>query len=642
MLRSDARLQGWHGAGLIAITYVYFLIFAQFAFLKRLAELGIADAHLKTVMGAMAFGGIAVSLLAPRLTYWPSPGLRIRLGLTACGVAALLTGLKLGLVGCIAVSSLIGCGLGLLTVTLVTHLRSWLGSGNPLLMVGLGTGTGYFICNFPPLFTTNPPRQAAVAAVFCLLGIFLSLADTETPSVEAKVAEERPVSFARLLICFTALVWFDSAAFFIIQNTPALKADTWAGSIHLWVNGALHFVAAVASVWVLRRLGLATLLSAAFLALATACLLLLDPHHVVVASALYPIGVSLYSVALVAYPSLLAPSSSVAERGRQAGWIYAIAGWFGSAMGIGMAQNLGHVPVAFAVTAAGLVLAPVITDIVRRRKREAITTVALLTVGVCVERVIRGVQPKQPVLSSIERGRHVYIAEGCINCHSQYVRPGTRDVLMWGPVQRIEELRREQPPLIGNRRQGPDLAEVGSRRSPLWLKTHFYDPSEVSEGSFMPSYGYLFQNRRGDDLVAYLESLREDQVDQHLAMESSWRPSPEAFTSASSPEGARLYHLDCSTCHDAAGATRRTWQENFRRLPPNLATGPFLHLSTSATPEELRNHVARIIKFGIRGTDMPGHEYFSDADIGSMSQWLVQNMSHPNVHHNNVTRGEKQ
>jgi cytochrome c oxidase cbb3-type subunit 2 len=642
MLQSDARLLGWRGASLIAITYVYFLIFAQFAFLKRLAELGIADAHLKTVMGAMALGGIAVSLLAPRLTLWPSPGLRIRLGLTACGVAAVLTVLKLGLVGGIAVSSLIGCGLGLLTVTLVTHLRSWLGSRNPLLMVGLGTGTGYFICNFPPLFTTDPPRQAAVAAVFCLLGIFVSFADTEKPSVETNATEEGPISFARVLICFTALVWFDSAAFFIIQNTPALKAGTWAGSIHLWLNGGLHFVAAVASVWVLRRLGLATLLSAAFLALAAACLLLLDLHYVVLASALYPIGVSLYSVALVAYPSLLAPSSSVTARGHQAGWIYAIAGWFGSAMGIGMAQNLGHVPVAFVFAAAGLVLAPVITDIVRRRKREAIATVALLTVGVCVERVITGVQPKGTVLSSIERGRHVYIAEGCINCHSQYVRPRTRDVVMWGPPQSMEELRREHPPLIGNRRQGPDLAEVGSRRSPLWLNAHFYDPSEVSHGSFMPSYGYLFQNRRGEDLVAYLENLRGAQFDQHVAMESSWRPSPEAFTSASSPEGARLYHLECSTCHDVGGATRRTWHGSFRRLPPNLATGPFLHLSISATHEELSNRVAQIIKFGIPGTDMPGHEYFADADIISMSQWLVQNMSHSNVDHNSVTRGEKQ
>jgi cbb3-type cytochrome c oxidase subunit II len=640
--QGEAQWQGWRGASLIAITYVYFLIFAQFAFLKRLAELGIADAHLKAVMGAMALGGIAVSLLAPRLTRWPSLGMRIRLGLSTCGIAAALTLLQLGMAGSIGVAGLIGCGLGLLTVTLVTHLRRWLGSRNPLLMVALGTGAGYFICNFPPLFSASPQTQAVVAAMFCFVGIAVSFADTEKSIVETNVAAERRISFARVLICFTALVWLDSAAFFIIQNTPALKAGTWEGSLHLWVNGGLHFIAAVACAWVLRRFGLATLFSAAFLALAAACLLLLDRHRVVVASVFYPIGVSLYSVALVAYPSLLAPSYSMAERGRRAGWIYAIAGWFGSAMGIGMAQNLGHVPVAFVVTAAGLVLAPAIAGIFRRRKREVVATVALVTVGVCVDRVTTGVQPKQPVLSSIERGRHVYIAEGCINCHSQYVRPRTRDVVMWGPVQSIEELRREHPPLIGNRRQGPDLAEVGNRRSPLWLRAHFYVPSEVSHGSFMPSYGYLFQNRRGDDLVAYLESLRGVQVDQHVAMESSWRPSPEALTSASSQEGGRLYHIDCSTCHDAGGTTRGTWQGSFRRLPPNLVTGPFPHLSTSETPQELRNRVAQIIKFGIPDTDMPGHEYFSDSDIASISQWLVQNMSYSSGNYNRVKPKEKQ
>ena len=55
---TDARCAGWRGIGLIAVTYIYFLIFAQFAFLKRLADLGIAGAHFKAVMAAMALGGI--------------------------------------------------------------------------------------------------------------------------------------------------------------------------------------------------------------------------------------------------------------------------------------------------------------------------------------------------------------------------------------------------------------------------------------------------------------------------------------------------------------------------------------------------------------------------------------------------------
>ena len=70
---SKTQPSGWKGVCLVAITYVYFLIFAQFAFLKRLAILGIADEHLKAVMGAMAAGGILLSLVTPRVAWLPSP-----------------------------------------------------------------------------------------------------------------------------------------------------------------------------------------------------------------------------------------------------------------------------------------------------------------------------------------------------------------------------------------------------------------------------------------------------------------------------------------------------------------------------------------------------------------------------------------
>ena len=66
MSRANRLSSGWQGASLVAITYVYFLIFAEFAFLKRLQSLGVAGAHLEAVMAAMAVGGILLSLLAPR------------------------------------------------------------------------------------------------------------------------------------------------------------------------------------------------------------------------------------------------------------------------------------------------------------------------------------------------------------------------------------------------------------------------------------------------------------------------------------------------------------------------------------------------------------------------------------------------
>src|SRR5262245_21404725 len=72
----------------------------------------------------------------------------------------------------------------------------------------------------------------------------------------------------------------------------------------------------------------------------------------------------------------------------------------------------------------------------------------------------------------IAAGRRVYVAEGCINCHSQYVRPGTADEARWGPAGNLAEMLAQTPPLFGNRRQGPDLQNVGNRRSHDWQRLH--------------------------------------------------------------------------------------------------------------------------------------------------------------------------
>ena len=616
--QAESGSSGWQGAGLVAITYVYFLIFAQFGFLKRLAALGLEDAHLKAVMATMAAGGILLSLLTPRLELWPSANLRLRTGLAVSGAAALLALLPLGLDGAMAVSFLIGAGLGLMTVTLATHLRVWIGNRYPLLAVGVGTGIGYLACNFPPLFTASAEVQAMVAGTLCLAGIALSFAPSEV-SVGTIYGGARPaIPFYRVLAGFTALVWLDSAAFFIIQQTPVLKAETWQGTIHLWANGVLHFAAALGSAWYLRRKGLSRVLTAAFVALGVACLLLLNPEGALLASAFYPIGVSLYSVALVAYPSLLAPA---ANRGRKAGWIYAIAGWMGSAMGIGMGQNLGHVPAAFVAVAGAAVLLPQLSSILRKRARELGLAVGVAGVAFGAFQFLHA-REKAPQLTQVERGRQVYISEGCIHCHSQYVRPNSPDVLMWGPVETIAELREENPPLIGNRRQGPDLAEVGMRRSALWLKAHFFNPAEVSGASVMPQYGFLFHDERGDDLVAYLESLNVGDTERQLAMEGLWRPAADAVSSASAADGEQLYRRDCANCHSGDGPVRREWQSDFKRLPTDFAKGPYAHLPASDSREERMNRLEHIAKFGIPGTDMPGHEYLSDKDVASISLWL--------------------
>ncbi|MGP8227682.1 MAG: cbb3-type cytochrome c oxidase subunit II [Terracidiphilus sp.] len=626
MLRGDARFSGWQGASLVAITYVYFLIFAQFAFLKRLASLGVAGTHLTAVMAAMAIGGILFSLFVPRINLWPSPNLRLRVGLCASGMAAFLSLLPLSIGSSIVLSFLIGSGLGLLTVTLVTHIRQWTGKRNPLLLVGLGTGIGYFICNFPFFFRASVEAQAGTAAALCFIGIGITLWPKQMPVTEVAEKPQSSIPFLCVLACFTALVWLDSAAFYIIQNNPELKALTWEGSTHLWTNGALHLLAALVSAWLLARVRLIGVLSAAFLALGVACLLLLDPHRITLASIFYPIGVSLYSVALVAYPAVLSPADSTAERGRQAGWLYAVAGWSGSAMGIGMGQNLGSVPPLFVLAAGAVILLAWPHPFLLQRKRELALTLATLFAALALYLVLNA-RNSFSTLSQIDRGRQVYISEGCINCHTQYVRPNSPDVLMWGPVEPLKRIRMERPPLIGNRRQGPDLSEVGRRRSSLWLKLHFLNPPEVSGASIMPSYAFLFRDRRGDDLVSFLESLHGGGLPQHRAAEECWTPSSSATENANARDGERLFHRYCATCHDAGGQTR--WSANFKRMPPDLTVGPYLHLNLPDNPVGLREQIARIVKFGIHGTDMPGHEYLSDSDVASISSWLSEKIRQP-------------
>jgi cytochrome c oxidase cbb3-type subunit 2 len=58
-------------------------------------------------------------------------------------------------------------------------------------------------------------------------------------------------------------------------------------------------------------------------------------------------------------------------------------------------------------------------------------------------------------------------------------------------------------------------------------------------------------------------------------------------------------------------------------LPPDFASGPFVYAPATADVKWRRNRIAEIIKFGLPGTDMPGHEYLSDVEISAMAGQIV-------------------
>ena len=116
----------------------------------------------------------------------------------------------------------------------------------------------------------------------------------------------------------------------------------------------------------------------------------------------------------------------------------------------------------------------------------------------------------------------------------------------------------------------------------------------------------------------------EPSVQQHIAEELLWQPSAVALQRANNADGQRLYACYCATCHDSSGGTRRAWQSKFKHIPPDLAQGSFQHVPASATHLQRWMRLAQIARFGIPGTDMPGHEYLPDEQIASISLWVLQ------------------
>lgn len=103
-----------------------------------------------------------------------------------------------------------------------------------------------------------------------------------------------------------------------------------------------------------------------------------------------------------------------------------------------------------------------------------------------------------PYTSQELRGRAVYIANGCIACHTQ--QPSTTGAGIgdarrgWGRASIAGDYHYDTPPLLGTMRTGPDLFNIGVRQPSVdWHLGHLYQPRAYVPGSIMPSYPFLFE-----------------------------------------------------------------------------------------------------------------------------------------------------
>ena len=115
--------------------------------------------------------------------------------------------------------------------------------------------------------------------------------------------------------------------------------------------------------------------------------------------------------------------------------------------------------------------------------------------------------PKQlaPYTEQEQRGRDVYVSEGCVYCHSQQVRDTlyTSDRQRgWGPRPTVpSDYVYDKPHQLGTMRTGPDLINIGVRQpSDQWHHTHLFNPRSLVTWSIMPAFPYLYTVRDSSSL----------------------------------------------------------------------------------------------------------------------------------------------
>ncbi len=192
------------------------------------------------------------------------------------------------------------------------------------------------------------------------------------------------------------------------------------------------------------------------------------------------------------------------------------------------------------------------------------------------------------------KGKALYVANGCVGCHTQQVRNIDMDKV-WGErpgiaadyaANRRTDVWRNTATLMGTERTGPDLTNIGARQPSVdWQLLHLYQPRAVVKQSIMPAYQWMFEykenpaksdkvvnvpdeymnGRKGKivakpeamQLVAYLLTLKQIKLPDGTAPKEFLykKELKQAATPGATVEldGASLYTANCQACHQENG-----------------------------------------------------------------------------------------
>ena len=200
----------------------------------------------------------------------------------------------------------------------------------------------------------------------------------------------------------------------------------------------------------------------------------------------------------------------------------------------------------------------------------------------------------EPLSEQAIKGKAIYIANGCVGCHTQQVRNVGMDKI-WGARpgiaadyagNRRTDFWRNTATLMGTERTGPDLTNIGTRQPSIdWNLVHLYNPRIVVKESIMPAYPWMFtikkEPAKGDVvvnvpaeylngkpgkvvagkeaiyLVAYLQSLKQTKLpDGNPVPEFLYKREEKKQAGSKETkelDGLTLYTANCQSCHQANG-----------------------------------------------------------------------------------------
>ncbi len=157
----------------------------------------------------------------------------------------------------------------------------------------------------------------------------------------------------------------------------------------------------------------------------------------------------------------------------------------------------------------------------RRLERKPMLFMVLALVAILIGGIVEmiptfTVSDNIPKIASVKpytaleiQGRDLYIREGCVNCHTQTVRPFRSETARYGEYSKAGEFIYDRPFLWGSKRTGPDLHRIGGKYPDKWHFDHLLDPTITSPGSIMPAYPWLIDQELDNSiLVAKLKGYR--------------------------------------------------------------------------------------------------------------------------------------